>query len=166
MMKSIPCVYNWLMNDANEVRRHTMWLKSGGLCLFQAAKKLRIIGLVSEESIRKEEESRERERNSRKRKAEEDSSNGRAGPVPSTSSAASSSCGGIQVKNLKDGPCGCIAELGRLCNWLFHLLPGSAWVDVKLAEMAEQVCISALLWNITDQSQPNPIIWPDGPPCT
>ena len=41
-------------------------MKSGGLCLFQAAKKLRIIGLVSEESIRKEEESRERESNSRK----------------------------------------------------------------------------------------------------
>ena len=64
-------------------------------CLLKAAKKLRIIGLVSEESIRREEESRERERNSRKRKAEED--NSRAGPAPSTSSAASSSCGNVQV---------------------------------------------------------------------
>lgn len=64
--------------------------------LLKAAKKLRIIGLVSEESIRKEEESRER--NSRKRKVEEDNNRG-GGPAPSTSSAASSSCGGVQVKS-------------------------------------------------------------------
>ena len=68
------------------------------LNFLKAAKKLRIIGLVSEESIRREEESRERERNSRKRKAEDEGNGGRAGPAPSTSSAASSSCGGVQVR--------------------------------------------------------------------
>ena len=30
--------------------------------------------------------------------------------------------------------------LGWLRFWLFHPLPGSAWVDGKLAELAEQLC--------------------------
>ena len=31
-----------------------------------------------------------------------------------------------------------MAHLGQLWFWLFHLLPGSAWADGELAEVAEQ----------------------------
>ena len=63
---------------------------------------------------------------------------------------------------LQGSPSGRGPGLGRLGFRVFHCLPTSVWADGNLAEAAGQV---SKLVEQEEQSQPNPGLRPDGPPC-
>ena len=66
------------------------------------------------------------------------------------------------TSSLQGSPSGQIAGLGWLLFCLFHLQPGSAWADGKLAEVAEQ--LGQMVEHYRSKST-QPTIRPDGPPC-
>ena len=45
----------------------------------------------------------------------------------------------MEQADVQGGPSARIAGLGQFSFWLFHHLPGSAWADGKVAELAEQL---------------------------